>query len=67
MDTILQYLKDNIWLCTFISAVLAILTFVLNFIIKKNKGTSNTQTISNVTSSQINQAGGNINCNKEDV
>lgn len=64
IDTILQFCKDNVWLCTIITTILAILTFVINFIIKKNKGTSNTQTISNVTSSQINQAGGNINTNK---
>ena len=65
IDAIIQFLRDNIWICTIITTILAILTFVINFIIKKNKGTSNTQTISNVTSSQINQAGGNINCNKD--
>lgn len=62
---IVHWLKDNIWLCTIITTVLAILTFVLNFIIKKNKNHTNNQTISNVTSSHINQAGGDINLNKD--
>ena len=65
IDAIIQFIEDNIWFCTIITTILAILTFVINFIIKKNKGTSNTQTISNVTSSQINQAGGNIKYNKD--
>lgn len=62
---IIHWIKENIWLCTIITTVLAILTFVLNFIIKKNKNHTNNQTISNVTSSHINQAGGDINYNKD--
>ena len=62
---IIHWIKENIWLCTIITTVLAILTFVLNFIIKKNKNHTNNQTISNVTSSPINQAGGDINYNKD--
>ena len=61
----LHFIKENIWLCTIITTVLAILTFVLNFIIKKNKNNTNTQTISNISSSQINQAAGDININKD--
>lgn len=62
---IIHWIQGNIWLCTIITTVLAILTFVLNFIIKKNREQTNTQTISNVTSSLINQAGGDINHNKD--
>ena len=61
----LHFIKENIWLCTIITTVLAILTFVLNFIIKKNKNHTNTQTISNISSSQINQPAGDININKD--
>ena len=61
----LHFIKENIWLCTIITTVLAILTFVLNFIIKKNKNNTNTQTINNISSSQINQAAGDININKD--
>lgn len=61
----LHFIKENIWLCTIITTVLAILTFVLNFIIKKNKNHTNTQTINNIASSQINQAGGDIDINKD--
>ena len=62
---IIHWIKENLWLCTIITTVLAILTFVLNFIIKKNKNHTNNQTISNVTSSHINQAGGDIKYNKD--
>ena len=62
---LLPLIKEHIWLCTIITTILAILTFVLNFIIKKNKKHTNNQTISNVTSSHINQAGGDINYNKD--
>lgn len=54
-------IKENIWICTLISTIIAILTFVLNFIIKKRKNSSNNiQIINNISSSDINQAGGNI-------
>ena len=53
-------------MCTLISTIIAILTFVLNFIIKKRKNSSNnTQIINNISSSDINQAGGNIKLTKD--
>lgn len=59
-------IKENIWMCTLISTIIAILTFVLNFIIKKRKNSSNnTQIINNISSSDINQAGGNIKLTKD--
>lgn len=59
-------IKENIWICTLISTIIAILTFVLNFIIKKRKNSSNnTQIINNISSSDINQAGGNIKLTKD--
>lgn len=62
---IIHWIQRNIWLCTIITTVLAILTFILNFIIKKNRDKTKTQTICNISSSLINQAGGDINHNKD--
>ena len=59
-------IKENIWICTLVSTVVAVLTFVLNFLIKKrNSSGGNSQIINNVSSSDINQAGGNIKLSKD--
>lgn len=58
-------IKENIWICTLVSAVVALLTFLLNFVFKRRKTSTRTQMISNVSSSTINQAGGDINLNQD--
>jgi len=60
-----EWLKDHVWLCTYIMLAIAALTFLLNFVIKKHKATK-TQTISKVKHSSVNQAGGNIAIVKEE-
>ena len=41
----IDWLQTHVWFCTYIIAGLAILTFVLNFIIKRNKQDSITQKV----------------------
>lgn len=41
----IDWLYNHVWLCTYIIAGLAILTFVLNFIIKLNKQDLTTQKV----------------------
>ena len=65
MQDIILYIKENIWICTFISALVALMTFLLNFVFKRRKTSTKTQIISNVTSSTINQAGRDINLNQD--
>lgn len=63
MQDFFLYIKENIWICTLVSAVVALLTFLLNFVFKRKKTSTGTQMISNVSSSTINQAGRDINLN----
>ena len=65
MQDIILYIKENIWICTFVSALVALMTFLLNFVFKRRKTSTKTQIISNVTSSTINQAGRDINLNQD--
>ena len=65
MQDIILYIKENIWICTFVSALVALMTFLLNFVFKRRKASTKTQIISNVTSSTINQAGRDINLNQD--
>lgn len=59
-------IKEYIWICTLVSTIIAVLTFVLNFFIKKRKSfTANSQIINNVSSSDINQAGRDVKLNKD--
>lgn len=59
-------IKEYIWICTLVSTIIAVLTFVLNFFIKKRKSfTSNSQIINNASSSEINQAGRDVKLNKD--
>ena len=64
MQDILRYIKENIWICTLVSTVVALLTFLLNFVFKRKKASAGTQIISNISSSTINQAGRDINLNQ---
>ncbi len=62
-----EWLKDHVWLCTYIMLGIAALTFLLNFVFKKRKATKmKTQSIINVKHSSINQADGNITIVKEE-
>ncbi len=60
---IFLWLKEHVWLCTYIMLGLAVLTFLLNFIFKKNNS-EKTQSIGKVKNSNINQAGGDIKIHK---
>lgn len=56
-----EFIKDNaVWLTPVLVAIVSGVFYLL-----KKGGASHNQTISNVSNSQINQAGGNIN-DKED-
>lgn len=69
----INWLQDHVWMCTYIVAVLAILTFVLNFIIKHIKRKKNeleTKEVKNVKvkatcnkNSSINQSAGDMTVN----
>ncbi|GEM_PF-3346265 len=56
----ISWLKDHVWLCTYIMLGIAALTFLLNFVFKKHK-IEKGQTIKKIKNSTINQAGGDIN------
>ena len=54
-------IKEYIWICTLVSTIIAVLTFVLNFFIKKRKSfTAKSQIINNVSSSSVVKAYNNI-------
>lgn len=72
----MDWLRNNVWLCTYIIAGLAFLTFVLNFIIKRNKNGSDTKPVcktkmkaSHNKNSTIYQSAGDmtINPNKDET
>lgn len=60
-----NWLVNHIAICSWILAIIAILTFVFTFIIKKKK--QHSQNISNVHDSTINQACGNITIKSKDA
>lgn len=62
----IDWIKDNYgWICGIVGAICAVLTLLhLYFHKDKDKGKGN-QTISNVSDSNINQAGGNIDNAKQ--
>ena len=63
-ETIICWLEQHVWLCSYVLMGLAALTFFLNFILKKAK--SHEQAIKNVQNTTINQAGGDIKINNDD-
>ena len=58
MESIYNWLLDHAAICTWVVAICALLTFIFTFVLKKKKEQS--QNISDVHDSTINQAGGNI-------
>lgn len=63
----LEWLKEHVWMCTYIMLGIAALTFLLNFVVRKHKATKiQTQSIRRVKHSNVNQAGGNITIVKEE-
>lgn len=66
----IDWLHDHVWLCTYIIAGLAILTFVFNFIIKRSKQDPTTPKVgktkmkaSNNKKSTIYQSAGDMTIN----
>ena len=57
----IQWMKDNVALCTWCAGSITLLTFLLNFVFKKNKqGRAPSQKIEDINDSVVNQAGGNV-------
>ena len=63
IHTVLTWMESHVWICTFIIAGCALLTFLCNFIFKKKKNNVS-MNIGNVSCGEINQANGNITNNK---
>lgn len=60
LKEMIEFMKDNaVWLTPVLVAVVSGIFYLLK------KGSQNKQTISNVSNSHINQAGGNINVKEE--
>lgn len=57
--TIGIWLKEHVWLCSYVLMGLALITFLLNYFFKRAKSEKN-QIIKNVKNTNINQAGGDI-------
>ena len=65
-----NWLQGHVWLCTYIIAGLAILTFLLNFIFKRNKKSGSLHDVKNVKikagrfkKSTVNQSAGDMTIN----
>lgn len=63
IHTVLTWMESHVWICTFIIAGCALLTFLCNFIFNKKKNNVS-MNIGNVSGGEINQANGNITNNK---
>lgn len=63
IHTVLTWMESHVWICTFIIAGCALLTFLFNFIFKKKKNNVS-MNIGNISGGEINQANGNITNNK---
>lgn len=73
MNDIMNWLQAHVWFCTYIIAGLAILTFALNFIIKRKKNDANAKDVKNTQiqashfkNSTVNQSAGDITININD-
>lgn len=65
IHTILTLMESHVWICTFIIAGCAVLTFFCNFILKKKEKKNNvSMRIDNVSGGEVYQANGNITNNK---
>lgn len=65
LQTISTWMESHVWICTFVIAACALLTFLCNFIFKK-KNNNVSMKIKNINGGSINQANGNI-INKNDA
>lgn len=63
IHTILTWMESHVWICTFIIAGCAVLTFLCNFIFKKQRHNISMK-IGKVNGGEVNQANGNITHNK---
>ena len=63
IHTVLTWMESHVWICTFIIAGCALLTFLCNFIFKKKKNNVR-MNIGNVSGGEINKENGNITNNK---
>lgn len=63
INTVLTWMESHVWICTFITAGCALLTFFCNFIFKKKKNDISMK-INNVSGGKVYQANGNITNNK---
>ena len=61
--TILTWMESHVWICTFIIAGCAVLTFLCNFIFKKKKNNISMK-IDHVSGGKVYQANGNITNNE---
>lgn len=70
MNDIMHWLHNHVWMCTYIIAGLAILTFVLNFIVKRKRNDANAKDVkmkaSHFKGSTVNQSAGDMTVNIND-
>ena len=66
----LKWFQTHVWMCTYIIAALAILTFLFNFVVKRIKKNGITRErrkvnmkISHISNSSINQSAGDMTVN----
>ena len=60
----IEWLKDNLWIWTVVGGICAVVTLIFKFIPKREG--KNRQIIGNVTNSKVNQAGRDINNDRQE-